>query len=271
MSTAGGDYVLGTHDGEVARLGLQHRVWREAMFAAWRRAGIRTGWRVVDVGAGPGYATLDLAELVGASGEVLAVERSERFVSVIERESRRRDLPQVRPLKADLMELSPPEGYDMTWCRWVASFTPSVPRLVEWIRGALRPGGTAVFHEYADYASWRYLPSRPRLTEFVAAIMSSWRSAGGEPDVAPAVIDCLGRSGFRLKSVRPLIFTTRPGELTWEWPAAFIATNPARLQELGLVSPAWVAELQRELRAAEADPMSVMVTPLVLEVIAERL
>ena len=72
MSTAGGDYVLGTHDGEVARLGLQHRVWREAMFAAWRRAGIRTGWRVVDVGAGPGYATLDLAELVGASGEVLA-------------------------------------------------------------------------------------------------------------------------------------------------------------------------------------------------------
>ena len=169
------------------------------------------------------------------------------------------------------MELSPPEGLPDDPCRWVASFTPSVPRLVEWIRGALRPGGTAVFHEYADYASWRYLPSRPRLTEFVAAIMSSWRSAGGEPDVAPAVIDCLGRSGFRLKSVRPLIFTTRPGELTWEWPAAFIATNPARLQELGLVSPAWVAELQRELRAAEADPMSVMVTPLVLEVIAERL
>jgi hypothetical protein len=100
--------------------------------------------------------------------------------------------------------------------------------------------------------------------------MSSWRSAGGEPDVAPALIDALGRSGFRLRSVRPLIFATRPGELTWEWPAAFIATNPARLQELGLVSPEWVAELQSELRAAEADPMSVMVTPLVLEVIAER-
>jgi len=224
----------------------------------------------VDVGAGPGYATLDLAELVGPSGEVLAVERSDRFVSVIEREIRRRDLSQVRPMTGDLMEVSPPGGYDMTWCRWVASFASSVPKLVEWIHGALRPGGTAVFHEYADYASWRHLPERPRLTEFVAAIMSSWRSAGGEPDVAPALIESLGRSGFRLKSVRPLIFATRPGELTWEWPAAFIATNPARLQELGLVSAEWVLELQRELRMAEADPMSVMITPLVLEVIAER-
>jgi hypothetical protein len=105
----------------------------------------------------------------------------------------------------------------------------------------------------------------------VAAIMSSWRSAGGEPDVAPALIENLGRCGFRLKSVRPLIFATRPSELTWEWPAAFIATNPARLRELGLVSAEWVLELQRELRTAEADPMSVMITPLVLEVIAERL
>jgi 16S rRNA C967 or C1407 C5-methylase (RsmB/RsmF family) len=108
VTTAGGDYVLGTHDGEIARLGLQQRVWRESMLAAWRRAGVGAGWRVVDVGAGPGYATWDLAELVGASGEVLAVERSERFISVIEGESRRRGLAQVRALKADLMESLPP-------------------------------------------------------------------------------------------------------------------------------------------------------------------
>ena len=28
MTTAERDYVLGTHDDEVMRLGLQHRVWR---------------------------------------------------------------------------------------------------------------------------------------------------------------------------------------------------------------------------------------------------
>src|ERR1700685_1425157 len=42
------DYVLGTHDGEISRLGLQHRVWRPHMLDAWMRAGMTTGSRVVD-------------------------------------------------------------------------------------------------------------------------------------------------------------------------------------------------------------------------------
>jgi SAM-dependent methyltransferase len=240
------------------------------MLAAWRRAGLRPGWRVVDVGAGPGHATWELAEAVGAAGEVLAIERSAQFVAVIEEVRRRRELPQVRALAADLMELAPPAGYDMAWCRWVASFTASVPALVRWIHRALRPGGVAVFHEYADYGTWRWSPPRPRLVAFVDEVMASWRSAGGEPNVAPSLIAALRQEGFRLRSVRPLIFATRPGELTWRWPAGFVGTNAARLQELGRVSEEWAAGVREELEEAEADPMSVMVTPLVLEVIAER-
>jgi hypothetical protein len=34
------DYVLCTHDEEIARLGLQHAVWRPRVLDAWRRAGI---------------------------------------------------------------------------------------------------------------------------------------------------------------------------------------------------------------------------------------
>lgn len=50
------DYVLGTHDEEVDRLGLQHRVWRPQVLDAFRRAGTAPGSSVVDVGAGPGFA-----------------------------------------------------------------------------------------------------------------------------------------------------------------------------------------------------------------------
>src|SRR5258708_21651917 len=59
------DYVLGTHDDEVARLGLQHRVWRARALDAWRRPGFTVGQTLLDIGCGPGLASADLAEIVG--------------------------------------------------------------------------------------------------------------------------------------------------------------------------------------------------------------
>ena len=86
------DYVLGTHEEELARLGLQHRVWRPVALDCWQRAGITVGKRVLDVGAGPGYAAIDLAEIVGPTGEVVALERSQNFIRAMETTCRARSL-----------------------------------------------------------------------------------------------------------------------------------------------------------------------------------
>src|ERR1700757_368546 len=96
------DYILGTTHEEVARLGLQHRVWRAVALDCWQRAGISIGSRVVDVGAGPGYAAIDLAEMVGPSGEVVAIERSARFVEVLKERCRARGLTNLNIHELDL-------------------------------------------------------------------------------------------------------------------------------------------------------------------------
>src|SRR5919201_4355400 len=90
------DYVLGTHQEELARLGLQHRVWRPVVLDCWQRAGITVGKRVLDIGAGPGYATIDLAEIVGPTGEVVALERSQNFIHAMEVGCRERSLANVK-------------------------------------------------------------------------------------------------------------------------------------------------------------------------------
>src|ERR1700674_2828201 len=95
-----GDYVLGTHDAELERLGLQHRLWRPRMLDAWRRAGIVPGQTVLDVGAGPGYAALDLAEIVGRTGRVVALERSRRFVEVLTARAAARGFTQLEVVEA---------------------------------------------------------------------------------------------------------------------------------------------------------------------------
>src|SRR5438128_5052462 len=143
--TAERDYVLGTHDEEIASLGLQHRVWRSVVLDCWEKAGITIGSRVLDVGAGPGYATVDLAEIVGPTGEVVAIERSNKFVRSMEKACRARSLTNVRIHEVDLMTDDLPAGhYDFSWCRWVLSFVSDPARSIKKIGRVLRTGGFAL-------------------------------------------------------------------------------------------------------------------------------
>lgn len=266
------DYVLGTHDAEVERLAFQHDVWRPRVREAWLAAGIGPGQRVLDVGAGPGFASLDLAELVGPLGQVVAVERSARYVRMLEQEARRRKLDHLAVREVDLMlDVMPASGLDAAWCRWVACFVNDPALLVRRVHGALRRGGMFVMHEYVEYATYRCLPHRPLIEAFVQEVMRSWRADGGEPDIARQLPALLQAHGFRIAFTRPLGLAVRPAEPEWNWPAGFVRTFTPRLVELGRVEPAWADRLLAELAEAERHPASVFVTPLVLEIVAERL
>jgi ubiquinone/menaquinone biosynthesis C-methylase UbiE len=265
------EYVLGTHDEEVARLGLQHRVWRSVVTDCWQRVGITHGWRVLDAGAGPGYATADLAELVGPAGAVLAIERSARFLQVARARCQNLGLTNVEFREADLTEqtLGDPQ-FDAAWCRWVASFVSSPEKLVKTIAGALRPGGFAIFHEYSDYETFRVMPIKPALESFMVEVMASWRASGGEPNVARELPRLLAAAGLRVVEIRPHVRTVSPRDYTWQWPASFIEINLERLRELGRVTPEWAADVLREFKEAEANAGSWFTTPMFLEIIARR-
>ncbi|MFN7967404.1 MAG: methyltransferase domain-containing protein [Acidobacteriota bacterium] len=265
------DYVLGTGDEEIQRLGLQHRVWRPTVLDCWKRAGITVGSRVLDVGAGPGYATLDLAEIVGATGQVIAVERSQRFVQAAQAASRSRGFAHVQVHELDLMnDALPAERMDAAWCRWVASFVSSPSMLVSKLAGIIRPGGVVVFHEYVDYSTFRFVPENEAHAQFVQHVMASWRASGGEPDIARVLPSLLDDAGLRVRSTRPHIFCTSPADQLWQWPASFIGINLKRMVELGRVDQAWADMAQQKFDAASADPRSLILTPLVLEIIAEK-
>jgi SAM-dependent methyltransferase len=264
-------YVLGTNDEEIERLGLQHRVWRPTTLECWRRAGITIGSRVIDVGAGPGYATVDLAEIVGPSGEILAIERSPRFLQIAQHTCDRRGLTNVRFRQADLMEDSLGKmDFDAAWCRWVACFVSDPAKLINEIAAALRGGGIAIFHEYIDYRTWRFSPRKPAHESFVREVVASWRASGGEPDVALFFPPWLKRAGLRVIDIRPRVLTITPRDYAWNWSASFIESNVARLRELGRVTADWAESVRKEFAEAEADPATICITPLFVEIIARK-
>ncbi len=265
------DYVLGTHDEEIARLGLQHRVWRSVVLDCWQKAGITVGQRVLDVGAGPGYATRDLAEIVGPGGEVVALERSSKFVTAMKEACRARALTNVKIHELDLMANDLPKGdYDFSWCRWVASFVTDPSLLIKKLAGVMPRGGVSVFHEYAHYETWRFFPGIPNQDRFREHVIASWRESGGEPDGASKLPALLSENSFVIRSATPHIFCVKPAHYMWQWPAGFIEVYLPRLQEMGRVDQKFADQLRADLAEAERRPNSFVITPLVLEIVAEK-
>jgi SAM-dependent methyltransferase len=271
MTANDGDYVLGTHDEEIERLGLQHNVWRPRVMAAWQRAGFTVGHTLIDVGCGPGYATLDLAEIVGPSGRIVAVDRSRRFLDALDARRRACGFDNISIVEADLDVATFDEGAgDGAWCRWVAAFVPRPNHLLERVARGLKPGATFVLHEYFDYATWRVMPRSPSFEVFVEATIANWRRSGGEPDIALDIPRWLEALGFTIESLTPIVDVISPRDYAWQWLKSFVNVGLERLLELGAVDERTGAEIANAFDMIDADPSARMITPAVLEIISRK-
>ena len=264
MTVAERDYVLGTHDDEIARLRLQHAVWRSRALDGWRRAGFNAGDTLIDIGCGPGYASLDLAEI---AGRVVAVDRSRRFLDALAA----RGNPRIETHEIDLDEDPlPAQNADGAWARWVFAFVKRPRDLVARVRSALKPGGAMVIHEYLDYETWSFMQSSPEHEEFVRAVMRSWRAAGGEPNIGRELPRWLEEIGFEIRSLQPIVDVIRPGDFAWQWPHSFVRSGLRRLIEIGEIPPERGEAIAQSIASSEGDPRAMVVNPTVLEIIAVR-
>jgi SAM-dependent methyltransferase len=262
-------YVLGTHDAEIERLGLQHRIWRARALEGWNRARFNLGDRIIDVGCGPGYATTDLAELVGPTGEIISIDRSERFLEVVRRNAASRNLP-VKTLAIDFADEGvPPLDADGAWVRWVFAFVPRPQALLRSIHAALRPGGRLVVHEYYDYRTWRLSPRDDAFERFVGLVMKTWRDEGGEPDVGFDLPRWMSELGFDVQW-RQFSDMIRPDDLMWQWPRAFLDTGLQRMIDIGQITSAHAEQVREAFQRVSSDPHGYLVIPSVVELVGTK-
>ena len=265
------DYIIGTDAVEIARLGQQHAIWRESALAGWRRAGLRPGMTVMDVGAGPGYAAFDLARLVGPQGRVIAVDQAPGFLEALQTGAAARGLANIETVESDLADFDWPDGVcDAVWSRWCLSFVPNVAGVLAGIDRALKPGGTFIAQEYVDYRTFRIEPCEPVFERFIEAVRESWMHFGGDPEIARRLPVMMSNLGWQAGPMTPIVHAAAPGDWIWTWPTTWLEQAPDRLAGLGFLERADVEALSLFLRARRQDPVSLMVTPMVLETVATK-
>lgn len=264
-------YLLGTHDEELLRLAFQHRVWAAWAAALWDRAGFRHGDTLLDLGCGPGFATVELAELVGAAGTVHGVDRSQRFLDHAGHLGRAKGLANVVTHRAEVDAL-PFEDASLDGCyaRWVVCFLAAPERALAEVVRALRPGGRIAIMDYVQYEAFTLAPRSPVQERVRQAVIESWRATGGDLDVMRRVPAMLEDLGVTVTDIRPVSRIARPHEPAWHWPRTFFASYLPHLVESGFVDQTDADAFLTEWDTRAATPGAFALLPPMIEVVGEK-
>ena len=128
----------------------QIRAWlRQATDTMLDMAGVEAGMQVLDLAAGAGDQTLDVARRVGAHGQVLATDLSPVILDLAQENARRAGLVNVRTLAADGESLPvEPARFDAAVCRLGLMLFPDPLSALRELHRVLKPGAgicTVVF------------------------------------------------------------------------------------------------------------------------------
>lgn len=264
-------YVLRSRDEEeIARLELQHEVWREPTRRALDDAGFAPGDVVADLGCGPGYLTLELAERVGHSGRVLGVDSSPRFIRVLEARAAQAGAVQVEAILGDVRDQVAGAGsLDGAMCRWTLMFVPEPRRVLAQVAAALRRGGTFLAMEYGQFLSMALHPGGSAFARTYRAVHQLIASAGGDAslgDRLPSMVEDVGMDVVDVRTVRQ---EGRPGDPMWRWLEA-THRNHGNLVEAGLLSATQLEEYYREWDGASLGDDAYFTAPPLRVVTARR-
>lgn len=265
------DYVLGTDAQELARLSFQHEAWVAHAYALWQRAGLRTGMTVLDLGAGPGFTSLDLAQVVGPKGKVIARERSARFLEFLAAESRRRSLAWIEPSLGDVETLElPPNSVDALYARWLFCWVADAGVALERAVRPLKKGGVVVLQEYLDWSAMKLLPREPAFERGVAACMESWKRANATIDIVERIPELAERCGLVVEHLAPIARSGAVGSLEWRWMDEFFTQYLPKLVEAGLMTPSELSAALAVWREPHAGPPRRCVTPTMADVVLRK-
>lgn len=264
-------YVIGTHDAEIARLGVQHQVWRSSVLDFWRIGGLDQGMTVIDAGAGPGYAAIDLAEMVGPKGRVIALERSGHFLGALRETARACAFSNIDAVETDLLDYAWPSAIaDRVWCRWVLTFVRDPARVLAGIARTLKPGGKVLLQEYYDYGSWHLAPRSEAFEAYVAKIIARFGASGGDADIGLSLPRLLPEAGLSIEHVRPVVFAARMNDFARHWPMDFARQFVPAMKEAGELTAGEAKEIESILDRYERDPNALVISPGLLQIVAVR-
>nr|WP_236145713.1 class I SAM-dependent methyltransferase [Verrucosispora sp. SN26_14.1] len=188
-----------------------------------RRAGVRPGQQVLDVGCGRGAVLMPAAQAVGPDGDVVGIDLAPTMVDLTRADVATAGLPNVRVEVADAEDPPLPEAtFDTVLAGLVVFMLPApLPALRAYHR-LLRPGGRLGVTTFAAYDP-RFSEALGTLARHVPPERRQPPATGREDDFATreSTGDLLRRAGYHQVTVEDVPFESRFRDsdhfVAWVW------------------------------------------------------
>ena len=240
--------------------------------ASWLldQIGVQAGWRAVDIGCGP-IGILDLlSRRVGPSGEVIGLEREQRFVAMANAEIGRRGLGNVRMVQADALNTGlEKETFDLAHERLVLINVSAREAFLAEMLSLLRPGGVLALED-VDNISWICQPAHPSWDVLLDAFHKVFHAGGGDGFVGrrlPVLLHVLGMQNVQTKIT---VETPSVGDYRRTHLLSLIESIRDKVVANGVLSAADIDRHRESLARHLEDPATLVIDKLLVQCWGEK-
>jgi SAM-dependent methyltransferase len=175
---------MGRGEAETERLIRQSGFYAPFTRRLFERAGLGPGMMVLDVGTGAGDVALIAAEMVGASGSVVGVDRNPEVLETARARALTAGLSNATFVEGDAGALDLDGGFDAAVGRLVLMHQPDPAKTLRSVAAEVRSGGIVAFQEYnVTPRSMVAFPPTPLWEEALGWIATALERAGVETEM----------------------------------------------------------------------------------------
>lgn len=252
-------YILGHSQAEISRLIKQATILRPTTERLLQTAGIRPGMRVLDLGCGAGDVSMLAADMVGASGSVVGIDRNAQVLGVARERAQAGGFAHISFRQASVDTFSDPRPFDFVIGRYVLMYQVDP---VGFLQAAARLAGTGGILALHEFVLDRYVDSRPRVAlwqQVAEQVQAMFRLGAPSWDAAGRLIEHFSRAGLP----PPMLFSETPvgggaDAPHYAWFADVARTLLPRMVQSGITTaePAAIDTLESRLKAAVVEARS---------------
>jgi ubiquinone/menaquinone biosynthesis C-methylase UbiE len=155
------NYILGHSESELQRLISQAQFYMRLTRQLLTDAGIGPGQRVLDLGSGTGDVAFLLSEMVGATGQVVGIDKAPEAVYTARLRAAEKSLQNVSFEESNIHSFTPDAPFDAVFGRLLLMYQPDPVFTVQEVARYVKPGGLVIFQELDFTSTALALPPAP--------------------------------------------------------------------------------------------------------------